>query len=262
MTSQELSGAVAVVTGATRGIGRATVELLAARGATVVVSARSAAECEAFAQDLSVSGAQAVGLPVDVSDADSIAGLYAEVASRFGRLDICVNNAGGVAPGDGALLDTGLQAWRRSLEINLTGTFLSLQHQLPPMIASGGGAIVNVSGTAALLGSATPQIGYDAAKAGLIALTRDVAVAHAGDGVRCNVVCPGPISGPLIDSLVTEEVRRDRMQHIPAGRFGSFTEVAHAIAHLASPHAGWTTGVVLPVDGGITAAYNTRQVTP
>lgn len=254
-----LAGRVAVVTGATRGIGRATAVRLARDGATVTVAARDEAACEALATELRDEGARASGIAVDVTDEAAITELYRRTARDHGRIDLCVNNAGAVVDGDEGVLETSATTWREALEVNLTGAFLCIKHQLPHLIRCGGGTIVNVSGTAALLGSATPQIGYDAAKAGLLALTRDVAVAHARDGVRCNAVCPGPIDGPLIRGLVQDEdALADRLVHVPAGRFGTAEEIAETIAFLAGPSSGWLTGVSLPVDGGITAAYNTH----
>lgn len=250
---------VVVVTGGSRGIGRACTSLFAARGARVAVAARSIEECREVVGSLRSSGAVAQAFHVDITDESTVERLYRSVAGEFGGIDICVNNAGAVLAGDAAPLATTMSTWVESLHLNLTGTFVSLKHQLPWLIARGGGAIVNVSGTAALLGSATPQIGYDAAKAGVLSLTRDVALVHAVDGIRCNCVCPGPVEGDMMSGLVADEtVKQDRLNHIPAARFGTAAEVAEAIAYLASPMAGWTTGITLPIDGGITAAYNTH----
>lgn len=254
-----LAGSVCVVTGGTRGIGRAAAERLAGAGGTVVVAARDRAACEEVAAALRAGGASASGWPVDLTDEDSVAALYAAAVAEHGRLDVCVNNAGALFDGDAGPAATPLEVWRRVIEVNLTGTFACVRHQLPHLIESGGGSIVVVSGMVALLGSATPQVAYDAAKAGQLALVRDVAVAHARDGVRCNAVAPGPIEGPMIASLVADEAAyRARLEHIPGGRFGRAEEVAEAILYLAGPASSWTTGAVLPVDGGTTVAYNTR----
>lgn len=257
--SRMFDGRVVVITGGSRGIGRACASLFAARGARVAVAARNIEDCREVAASIRSTGASAQAFHVDISSEATVAALYRDVAAEFGGIDICINNAGAVLPGDAAPLATALSTWVQSLELNLTGTFVSLQHQLPWLIARGGGAIVNVSGTAALLGSATPQISYDAAKAGILSLTRDVALVHAVDGIRCNCVCPGPVDGEMMTGIVADSaVKRDRLNHIPAGRFGTAAEIAESIAYLASPLAGWTTGVTLPIDGGITAAYNTH----
>jgi NAD(P)-dependent dehydrogenase (short-subunit alcohol dehydrogenase family) len=252
-------GKVCVVTGGTRGIGRATADRLAAEGGTVVVAARDAEACGAVAEELRRRGAPASGVAVDLTEGDSVAALYGEAVAAHGRLDVCVNNAGALLEGDSGPIETPLETWRKAIEVNLTGTFACVKHQLPHLISSGGGSIVNVSGMVALLGSATPQVGYDAAKAGQLALTRDVAVAHADDGIRCNAVCPGPIEGPMIRGLVRDEAAAAaRLEHIPGGRFGRVEEVAEAVLFLAGPGSSWTNGAVLTVDGGITVAYNTR----
>lgn len=253
---------VVVVTGGSRGIGRATAELFALRGARVAVAARDLQACQEVADEMSAAGHVAAAFHLDVTDESTVAALYRDVAARFGRVDICINNAGAVLRDDTTPPATSVDTWSQTIAINLTGTFLCLKHQLPQLIDGDGGVIVNVSGTAALLGSATPQIAYDAAKAGVLSLTRDVAVAHAQDGIRCNAVCPGPIEGEMIAGLLGDETAlTDRLTHIPVARFGTAAEVAEAIAYLASPNAGWTTAVSLPVDGGITSAYNTHPRT-
>jgi NAD(P)-dependent dehydrogenase (short-subunit alcohol dehydrogenase family) len=258
MTERSLAGMVCVVTGGTRGIGLATAGRLAAAGGIVVVAARDAEACGRVAEDLCRQGAEATGIAVDLTDEDSVAALYAAAVAEYGRLDVCVDNAGSLDPGDAAPIQTSLETWRRVIEVNLTGTFACVKHQLPHLIESGGGSIVIVSGMVATLGSATPQVAYDAAKAGQLALTRDVAVTHAADRIRCNAVAPGPIEGPMISSLVADEAAyAARLQHIPGGRFGRAEEVAEAIAYLAGPASSWTTGAVIPVDGGATIAYNT-----
>jgi len=259
MPERILEGRVCVVTGATRGIGRAAAARLAAAGGTVVIAARDGGACEEVAAELRAGGASASGIPVDLTDEASVAGLYAAAVAEHGRLDVCVDNAGALFEGDAGPAETPLDVWRRVIEVNLTGTFACVRHQLPHLIASGGGSIVIVSGMVALLGSATPQVAYDAAKAGQLALTRDVAVAHARDGIRCNAVAPGPIEGPMIESIVRDEAAlAARLEHIPGGRFGRVEEVAEAILYLSGPGSSWTTGAVLPVDGGATVAYNTR----
>jgi NAD(P)-dependent dehydrogenase (short-subunit alcohol dehydrogenase family) len=254
-----MTGRVCVLTGATGLIGRAAAARLAAAGATVALAALAGEEAEQLAAELRREGAEASGHAVDLTDEGSVARLYADAASAHGRIDACVNNAGAVLAADRGPLLTSLDTWREAIELNLTGTFACIKHQLPHLIEAGGGAIVNVSAMAALLGSATPQIAYDAAKAGQLALTRDVAVAHAADGVRCNAVCPGPIEGPMLSGVLGDErTVAARLDRIPGGRFGRPEEVAAAIAFLANPAASWTNGAVLPVDGGASAAYNAK----
>ncbi len=258
MSDGVLSGKVCVVTGASRGIGLIAAGRLARAGARVVLAARDLAACRAAAEQLCEAGASAHAASVDITDAVSVERLYAEVADTHGRVDVCVNNAGGVLDDDADPLSTPLSTWEAAIKLNLTGAFLCVKYQLPHLIDAGGGTIVNVSGTAALLGSATPQIAYDCAKAGQLALTRDIAVAYAREGIRCNAVCPGPIEGDLISGLLGDaHAAARRLEHIPSGRFGRAEEVAEAILFLASPNSSWTTGTVLTVDGGISIAYNT-----
>ena len=253
-----LNGKVCVVTGASRGIGLIVARHLARAGGRVVLAARDLAACQVAATELCETGADARAAAVDITDEPSIERLYAEVADTEGRLDVCVNNAGGVLSDDADPLSTSLSTWEAAIKLNLTGAFLCIKHQLPHLIDAGGGTIVNVSGTAALLGSATPQIAYDCAKAGQLALTRDIAVAYARAGIRCNAVCPGPIEGELISGLLgDEDAAARRLEHIPSGRFGRADEVAEAILFLASSNSSWTTGTALTVDGGISIADNT-----
>jgi NAD(P)-dependent dehydrogenase (short-subunit alcohol dehydrogenase family) len=172
---------------------------------------------------------------------------------------VCHNNAGILLPDDTDPPATDLDVWNRIIAVDLTGVFLCMKHQLPHMLETGGGAIVNMSSMVALIGSATPQTAYAAAKGGVLAMTREVAITYARSGIRCNALCPGPVDTPLFrNALAADEGGLERrMVHIPMGRLGAFADIAGAVLYLASDESAWTTGQALVVDGGITAAYTT-----
>jgi NAD(P)-dependent dehydrogenase (short-subunit alcohol dehydrogenase family) len=255
-----VAGKVCVVTGAASGIGRAAAERLAEEGGSVALADIDVEGTRAAADALRTRGLDAVALHVDVVDARSVETLYADAADRFGRIDVCHNNAGVLLAEDGDPVQTPLAVWERVLAVDLTGVFLCLKHQLPHLLTAGGGSIVNTSSMVALLGSATPQSAYAAAKGGVLALTREVAVTYARCGIRCNALCPGPVETPLLGNVFAGDDdggRARRMAHVPTGRFGTLREIADAVLHLASDESSWTTGATFVVDGGITAAYTT-----
>ena len=252
-----VEGKVCVVTGAAGGIGAATAAALSREGARVIVADIDAEAAAAVAREL--PGAEA--LPVDVVDDGSVAALYDAVVQRHGRLDVCVNNAAILDARDTDPVETPLEVWHRVLAVDLTGVFLCLKHQLPHLVAAGGGSVVNMASMTALIGSATPQIAYGAAKGGVVAMTREVAVTYARQGVRVNAVCPGPIQTPLFHTIFGNdpEARARRLRHIPMGRFGVVDEVAQAVLHLAGDESSFVTGTCYVVDGGITVGYTTPQ---
>jgi NAD(P)-dependent dehydrogenase (short-subunit alcohol dehydrogenase family) len=252
-----VEGKVCVVTGAAGGIGAATAVLLAHEGGRVVVADLDSEGAAAVARELPGAEAQVV----DVIDSGSVAALYEGVVRRHGRLDVCVNNAGILDARDTDPVETPLDVWERVIAVDLTGVFLCLKHQLPHLVASGGGSIVNMASVVALIGSATPQIAYGAAKAGVVAMTREVAVTYARQGVRANAVCPGPVETPLFRTIFGEDpaAAARRLVHLPIGRFGRVEEVAQAVLHLAGDESSYVTGTSYVIDGGITAAYTTPE---
>ena len=254
-----VAGKVRVVTGGASGIGLATARRLAEEGARVAVADVDADGAERAAGALVDAGLEAAAFEVDVANSGSVEALYAAVAAQFGRIDVCHNNAGILLPDDADPVDTDLAAWDRIIAVDLTGVFLCLKHQLPHLLAAGGGSIVNMASMVALIGSATPQIAYAAAKGGVLAMTREVAITYAKRGIRCNALCPGPVQTPLFGNVFgdDEAALQRRMVHVPAGRFGTPEEIAAAVLHLASDESSWTTGAALVVDGGITVAYTT-----
>jgi NAD(P)-dependent dehydrogenase (short-subunit alcohol dehydrogenase family) len=178
----------------------------------------------------------------------------------YGALHVLYNNAGVFPADDGGVLDTPESTWERVMQVNLKGVWLGCKAGIPAMLESGGGAIVNVASFVALMGAATAQIAYTASKGGVLAMTRELAVEYARQGIRANALCPGPIETPLLEELLSDPARRARrMVHIPMGRLGRAEELAKAALFLASDDASFMTGAALVVDGGITAAYVTPE---
>ena len=194
----------------------------------------------------------------DVASKDDVDRLFATAVEKYGKLDIAFNNAGISPPDDDSILDTDLDAWRRVQEVNLTSVYLCCKAALPYMLERKSGSIINTASFVALMGAATPQIAYTASKGGVLAMTRELAVIHAREGIRVNALCPGPLRTELLMKFLdTEEKKQRRLVHIPMGRFGEAKEMADAALFLASDESSFTTGTEFVVDGGITAAYVT-----
>jgi len=240
-------GRVALVTGGSRGIGHATAALLARGGARVAVCARTQADAEAAARALRDEGQEAMGLSADVADAAQAEAAVRACMERFGRLDILVNNAG--IRHDGLVLRMRDAEWDRVLAVNLTGAFHCIRAALRGMVRQHAGRIINVTSVVAARGNAG-QANYVSAKAGLIGLTKAVALEVASRGISVNAVAPGFIETAMTADL-GDETRKTYMAQIPAGRFGRPEEVAWAIGFLASEAAGYITGQVLHVNGGM-----------
>jgi NAD(P)-dependent dehydrogenase (short-subunit alcohol dehydrogenase family) len=246
---------VCVVTGGASGIGLATARALAAEGGRVAVADIDEAAAGRAAGEL---GDNATAFAVDVTDEASVERLYAGVVERFGRLDVCHNNAGILLPGDTDPVATTLDTWNRLIAVNLTGVFLCMRHQIPHLLASGGGSIVNTASFVAVMGAATPQIAYSASKGGVLSMSREVAAVYARQGIRCNAVCPGPVDTGMVGTFLTDEAEwQRRAVHLPDGRFGKPEEIAQAVVYLASDESSWTNGTAFMVDGGISATYTT-----
>ncbi|MCU1651613.1 MAG: hypothetical protein QOD82_3160 [Pseudonocardiales bacterium] len=243
-----------MITGAGSGIGLATARRLAAEGARVVCVDIDAAGAEAAAKEVGGLAVQA-----DVTSKDDVARIYATTDETYGRIDIALHNAGISPPDDDSILTTGLDAWRRVQEVNLTSVYLCCQAVLPYMQRAGKGSIINVASFVAVMGSATSQISYTASKGGVLAMTRELGVQFAREGIRVNALCPGPVNTPLLRELFAKDPERAqrRLVHVPMGRFGEATEIAAAIAFLASDDSSFITASEFLVDGGISSAYTT-----
>ncbi len=248
------AGRTAVVTGGASGIGLATVARLAAEGAQVVV-----ADVDT---DPGIAAAAAVdGLFVrtDVTSETDVQALFATAVQNYGRVDVAFHNAGISPPEDDSILTTGLDVWHRVQEVNLTSVYLCCRAVLPHMQRQGKGAIVNMASFVAVMGAATSQISYTASKGGVLAMTRELGVQFAREGIRVNALCPGPVNTPLLRELFAAdpERARRRLVHVPMGRFAEPEEIAGTVAFLASDDASFITASTFLVDGGISGAYVT-----
>ena len=242
-----LKDRVALVTGASQGIGRATSLALAAAGARVIVAARNREKLATVAQEIEAAGGQALAVGMDVADAEQVKAGFRQGVERFGRLDILVNNA--AITRDGLAVRMKPDDWESVLRTNLTGAHLCIQQALAVMLRQRHGRIINISSVVAETGNAG-QANYVAAKAGLIGLTRAIAAEVASRSITVNAVAPGFIVSPMTDAL-PQKVKEELVARIPLGRMGQDAEVAAAIVFLASDEAGYVTGHVLDVNGGM-----------
>ena len=249
-----LEGRTAVVTGAGSGIGLATVRRLADEGANVV-----AVDIDVDAGDKAASEAVGVFVQADVTVADDVARAFTVAMETYGSVDIAFNNAGISPPDDDSILSTGIEAWRRVQEVNLTSVYLCCREAIPHMQRQGKGSIINTASFVAVLGSATSQISYTASKGGVLALSRELGVQFAREGIRVNALCPGPVNTPLLTELFAADPERAarRLVHVPMGRFAEASEIAAAVAILASDDSSFITASTFLVDGGISGAYVT-----
>jgi NAD(P)-dependent dehydrogenase (short-subunit alcohol dehydrogenase family) len=252
-----LADKVVLITGGGSGLGRDMALLFAGEGATLVIND---IDPEAGERTVAEIGDAASFVAGDVSDDEATAATFKAVRARHGRLDVSVHNAGIMDERDEGPTETPLGVWDKVLAVNLTGVFLCCRHALPLMLETeGNGSLINIASFVALMGAAVPQIAYTASKGGVLAMTREIAVQYARQGVRANAICPGPIRTPLLEYLISDHQKRtDRLNHIPAGRFGEARDIANAALYLASDESDWVTGTEFLVDGGITAAYLTQ----
>lgn len=255
-----LDGKVALVTGAGGGIGRETSVLFASEGAAVVCADIRVETANETAQIISGAGGRAIVVRADVSIDADVEAMVRSAEDTFGALHIMFNNAGIMHENDGDSQDTPEAIWDLTMNVNAKGVFLGCKYGIPAIRRAGGGSVINTASFVAKLGAATPQVAYTASKGAVLALTRELAVVHAREGVRVNALCPGPLRTELLMKFLdTDEKKQRRLVHVPMGRFGLANEIAKAALFLASDDSSYVTGTEFMVDGGITAAYVTPE---
>ncbi len=245
-----LDGKVALISGAAKGQGAVEAELFAAEGASVLVTDVLEGPIAETVSAIRAEGGTADSATLDVTSEDDWIQAISTARSLFGRLDILVNNAGIVSRDSIEATDT--DEWDRVMAVNAKGSFLGTKHAIPLMRTGGGGSIVNVSSTGALVASPTLGVPYNASKAAVHLLTKVTALQHAGEGIRCNSVHPGPIDTDMLEAITSDSAKRaDYERRIPMGRLGKPEEVAAAVLFLASDEASFITGAELVIDGGM-----------
>ena len=260
MTQGRLEGKVALITGAANGLGRQTALRFVREGASVVVAdVNDEAGLDVVAQ-VEKLGGRGLYIQADVSRDADCAAMVAAAEAEFGALHVLFNNAGISHIDDDDAIHTEESVWDLTMAVNLKGVFLGCKYGIPALRRAGGGSIINMASFVALLGAATPQLAYTASKGGVLAMSRELAVVHAREGIRVNALCPGPqYTEMLMKYLDTEEKLQRRLVHVPMGRFGEAEEIANAALYLASDESAYVTGTSFSVDGGVTAAYVTPE---
>jgi NAD(P)-dependent dehydrogenase (short-subunit alcohol dehydrogenase family) len=253
-----LDGKVCVITGAGGGMGREASILFAREGARVCAADIS---LELAEETVGLCSGEALAVQADVAEEDDVRALYEAAAGRFGGVDVLYNNAGISPPDDASVLDTSVEAWQRVQDVNTKGVFLCCKHGIPYLLERGGGSVINVASFVAILGAATSQISYTASKGAVLAMSRELAVQFAREGVRVNALCPGPVETPLLLSIYGDDpaALERRRVHWPTGRLATPREIVNAALFLASDESSYVNGATFLVDGGLTAAYVTPE---
>jgi NAD(P)-dependent dehydrogenase (short-subunit alcohol dehydrogenase family) len=252
--TRRFDGRTAVITGGGSGIGLASARRLASEGARVVIADVDTAAGQAAADEV-----QGLFVRTDVTVAAEVDALFAAAVEAYGSVEVAFNNAGISPPEDDSILLTGMDAWWRVQEVNLTSVYLCCKAVIPHMQRAGRGSIINTASFVATMGSATSQIAYTASKGGVLAMSRELGVQFAREGIRVNALCPGPVDTPLLQTLFAADPERAqrRLVHVPMGRFARAEEIAAAVAFLGSDDASFITASTFLVDGGISGAYVT-----
>ncbi|MEZ0342768.1 3-oxoacyl-ACP reductase [Mycobacterium sp. pV006] len=252
--TQRMAGKVAVITGGASGIGLASARRLHAEGATIVIGDIDPAAGKTVAEDLN-----GTFVAVDVSDQAAVDALFDTAVEKHGAVDVAFNNAGISPPEDDLIENTGIEAWQRVQDINLKSVFFCCKAALRHMVPQQKGSIINTASFVAVMGSATSQISYTASKGGVLAMSRELGVQYARQGIRVNALCPGPVNTPLLQELFAKDPERAarRLVHVPVGRFAEPEELAAAVAFLASDDSSFITASSFLVDGGISGHYVT-----
>jgi len=243
----DFKGQIGIVTGGTRGIGKAIAEGLAREGVNVIVAGRNLEAADGVAVSLAAQGVRALGIRLDVASSGEVEKAFVEIRKEFDRIDILINNAG--ITRDGLLMRMREEAWDSVMDTNLKGVFLCTREVIKDMAKQRYGRIVNITSVAAFMGN-PGQANYSAAKAGMVGFTKTVAREYAGRGITVNAVAPGFIETAMTDAL-PENIREEMKKLIPLGRFGTVEDIAKAVIFLASPYSGYITGQVIHVNGGM-----------
>jgi NAD(P)-dependent dehydrogenase (short-subunit alcohol dehydrogenase family) len=244
-----LDGKVCVITGTASGIGAETARLFRSEGAKVV------------GVDLSADAVGDLVVQADVTNAEQVEGVYAQAREQFGKVDVLFNNAGISPEDDASILDTSVEAWDRVQNVNLKSVFLCCKFGIPHLLDNGGGSIINTASFVAVMGAAVSQISYTASKGGVLAMSRELGVEFARQGIRVNALCPGPVNTPLLQELFAKDPEKAnrRLVHLPPGRFAEASEIAAGALFLASDESSFVTATTFLVDGGLAGAYLTPQ---
>jgi NAD(P)-dependent dehydrogenase (short-subunit alcohol dehydrogenase family) len=251
-----LEGKVAVITGGASGIGRETAKRFAEEGARVCVGDLADEPGKETAAEI-----DGLYIHADVTNPDDVQGMYRDASERFGGLDVLFNNAGISPPDDDSILETEFEAWQRVQDVNLKSVFLCCKYGIPYLLERGGGSIINTASFVAVMGAAASQISYTASKGGVLAMSRELGVQFARQGVRVNALCPGPVNTPLLQELFAKDPEKAerRLVHLPMGRFAEATEIANGALFLASDESSYVTASTFLVDGGLSGAYVTPE---
>jgi NAD(P)-dependent dehydrogenase (short-subunit alcohol dehydrogenase family) len=244
-----LDGKVCVITGTASGIGAETARLFRSEGAKVV------------GVDLSADAVGDLVVQADVTNAEQVEGVYAQAREQFGKVDVLFNNAGISPEDDASILDTSVEAWDRVQNVNLKSVFLCCKFGIPHLLDNGGGSIINTASFVAVMGAAVSQISYTASKGGVLAMSRELGVEFARQGIRVNALCPGPVNTPLLQELFAKDPEKAnrRLVHLPPGRFAEASEISAGALFLASDESSFVNATTFLVDGGLAGAYLTPQ---
>jgi NAD(P)-dependent dehydrogenase (short-subunit alcohol dehydrogenase family) len=240
---------VCVITGAASGIGAESARAFAAEGARVV------------GVDLEPDAQGELTIQADVTDEEQVQDLYGRVKAEFGRIDVLFNNAGINPEDDTSALATTLESWQRVQDVNVRSVFLCCKHGIPHLLEAGGGSVINTASFVAVMGAAVSQISYTASKGAVLALTRELGVQFAREGVRVNALCPGPVETPLLLAIWGDDpaAAQRRLVHLPMGRLAKPREIVNAALFLASDESSYVNAATFVVDGGLTGAYVTPE---
>ncbi|RAL22510.1 SDR family NAD(P)-dependent oxidoreductase [Thermoflavimicrobium daqui] len=252
-----LQGKVAVITGAGSGMGRVAAQMFAAEGAKVAVLEIDEKAGLETAELIEKKGGQAIFCPCNVVIESDVKQAVEKCLQSFTKIDVLYNNAGIMPAEDQSVINTEVEVWDRVYDVNVKGSFLTCKYVIPEMIKRQSGSIINIASFVAFMGCTVPQDAYTASKGAIVAFTKSLAIQFRPQGIRSNVICPGPIETPLLTEWLVkdEEARKIRLSRQPSGRFGKPEDIVHCAIYLASDESDWTNGAEIHIDGGITSNY-------